>query len=106
MDLPELVPGARTLWKGETPTVLELAITSRRSDDHIRNEVFLAKAGNSTRMHFCGTLARYAGFQSEVLFMQKPVPGMSDAEYGADVQRAIDHLPAWFTATARGSTCI
>jgi radical SAM enzyme (TIGR01210 family) len=91
VDLPELEFLARALREGQTPTALELAIGVEVFDDRIRNEVFHKGLQLDQVDKLCGTLARY-GFRLKCYFMQKPVPGMSDAEAIQDVQRAIDYL--------------
>jgi radical SAM enzyme (TIGR01210 family) len=91
VDLPELEFLARALREGQTPTELELAIGFEAFDDHIRNEVFHKGLQLRHVDELCGTLARY-GFRLKCYFMQKPVPGMSDAEAVEDIHRAIDYL--------------
>lgn len=91
VDLPELEFLARALREGQTPTELELAIGFEVFDDRIRNEVFHKGLQLHQVDELCGMLARY-GFHLKCYFMQKPVPGMSDAEAVQDIQRAIDYL--------------
>jgi len=91
VDLPELEFLARTLREGQTLTQLELAIGFEAFDDRIRNEVF----HKGLQLHqvdaLCARLSPY-GFRLKCYFMQKPVPGMSDAEAMQDIQRAIEYL--------------
>jgi radical SAM enzyme (TIGR01210 family) len=91
VDLPELEFLARALREGQTPTELELAIGFEVFDDRIRNEVFHKGLQLRQVDELCGTLARY-GYHLKCYFMQKPVPGMSDAEAMQDIHRAIDYL--------------
>jgi len=91
VDLPELEFLARALREGQTPTALELAVGFEVFDDRIRNEVFHKGLQLHQVDELCAKLARY-GFHLKCYFMQKPVPGMSDAEAIQDIQRAIDYL--------------
>ncbi len=91
VDLVELEFLARALREGQTPTKLELAIGFEAFNDHIRNEVFHKGVQLPQVDELCGMLAPY-GFHMKCYLMQKPVPGMSDAEAVRDVQQAIDYL--------------
>lgn len=91
VDLAELEFISRALAEGDTPTQLEIAIGFEAFDDHIRNKVF--DKGLSLKMFedFVGKMALY-GYRLKCYFMQKPVPGMTDAEAITDIQNAIDYL--------------
>jgi radical SAM enzyme (TIGR01210 family) len=91
VDLPELEFLARALREGQTPAELELAIGFEAFDDRIRNEVFHKGLQLRQVDELCGTLASY-GFRLKCYLMQKPVPGISDAEAVRDIQQAIDYM--------------
>ena len=91
VDLAELEFVSRALAEGDTPTQLEIAIGFEAFDNRIRNEVF--DKGLSLEA-FEGLVLKMApyGYHLKCYFMQKPVPGMSDAEAVADIKDAIDYL--------------
>ena len=91
VELEELEFLSRALKEGETPTTLEIAIGFEAFDDRIRNQVF--DKGLSLDL-FERLVKRISGyrFKLKCYFMQKPVPGMSDAEATADIMNGIDYL--------------
>jgi len=91
VDLAELLFLSRALAEGDTPTQLEIAIGFEAFDDYIRNRIF--DKGLSLKMFedLVGKIASY-GYRLKCYFMQKPVPGMTDAEAITDIQNAIDYL--------------
>lgn len=91
VDEAELEFIARALAEGETPTTLEVAIGFEAFDERIRNAVFDKGLTLEQFDRLCAMLAKHR-FQLKCYFMQKLVPGMSDAEGVADIQRAIDYL--------------
>ena len=91
VDVAELEFLARVLAEGDTPTELEIAVGFEAMDDRIRNEVFDKGLTMETFERFVGKIAPY-GYRLKCYFMQKPVPGMTDAEAVADIRRAIDYL--------------
>jgi radical SAM enzyme (TIGR01210 family) len=91
VDLAELEFLARALREGATPTVLELAVGFEAMDDRIRNHVFRKGLELDRFEGLCRMLAAHQ-FHLKCYFMQKPVPGMSDAAAIADVQHALRYL--------------
>ena len=91
VDLAELEFIARTLREGETPTELELAIGFEAFDDVIRNQHFRKGLELPVFEGFVEKIAPY-GFKLKCYFMQKPVPGMSDAQGVDDIRAGIRYL--------------
>ena len=91
VDTAELEFLTRVLAEGTTPTVLELAVGFEAFDDRIRNEVFHKGLPLDAFESLVCQMAPY-GYHLKCYLMQKPVPGMSDEEAVADIQRAIDFL--------------
>lgn len=91
VDLAELEFIARALREGDTPTQLELAVGFEAFDDRIRNEVFHKGLTLARFEELCRMVAGY-GFHLKCYFMQKPVPGLSDADAVEDIQQAVDYL--------------
>jgi hypothetical protein len=91
VDIAELEFISRALAEGDTPTQLEIAIGFEAFDDHVRNRIFSKGLSLEMFEDFTGKLALY-GYRLKCYFMQKPVPGMTDAEAIADIQNAIDYL--------------
>ena len=91
VDMAELEFLSRAIAEGDTPTELEIAIGFEAFDDHIRNRIFSKGLSLETFEDFVGKMAGY-GYCLKCYFMQKPVPGMTDAEAIADIQNAIDYL--------------
>jgi radical SAM enzyme (TIGR01210 family) len=91
VDTAELEFMARVLAEGNSPTQLEIAIGFEAFDDHIRNDVF----GKGLSLEVFADLVRRIApyrFRLKCYFMQKPVPGMTDAEAVEDVHRGIEYL--------------
>ena len=85
VDLAELEFLARVFdAKGDTPTVLEIAVGFEAFDDRIRNDVFRKGLPLEAFEKCVRKIAPY-GYHLKCYFMQKPVPGMSDEEAVADV---------------------
>lgn len=82
---------ARALAEGETPTVLELALGFEAFDDHIRNDVFDKGLSLTVFETLVKRIAPY-NYLLKCYFMQKPVPGMTDAQAVVDIKNAIDYL--------------
>jgi len=91
VDMAELELISRALAEGDTPTQLEIAIGFEAFDDHIRNEIFNKGLSLETFEDFLEKMASY-GYRLKCYFMQKPVPGITDAEAVTDIQNAIDYL--------------
>jgi radical SAM enzyme (TIGR01210 family) len=91
VDIAELEFISRVLAEGDTPTQLEIAVGFEAFDDDIRNNVFHKGMTLDTFESLVKKMAPY-GFHLKCYFMQKPVPGMSDADAVADIQRGIDYL--------------
>jgi radical SAM enzyme (TIGR01210 family) len=91
VDLVELEFLRRALEEGDTPTTLELAIGFEAFDEHIRNDIFNKGLSLTKFENFISDVAPY-GYSVKCYFMQKPVPGMTDAEAVRDVEQAIDYL--------------
>lgn len=91
VDIAELEFISRALAEGDTPTQLEIAIGFEAFDDYIRNSVFNKGLSLSLFEDFLGKMASY-GYRLKCYFMQKPVPGMTDAEAVTDIQNAVDYL--------------
>ena len=91
VELAELEFIARVLAEGETSTRLEIAIGFEAFDDHIRNDVFDKGLTLAIFERLARDLAKY-GFHLKCYFMQKPVPGMTDAEAVRDIHSAIEYL--------------
>ena len=91
VDLAELLFLSRALAEGDTSTQLEIAIGFEAFDDYIRNRIFNKGLSLKTFEDFLGKMASY-GYRLKCYFMQKPVPGMTDAEAITDIQNAIDYL--------------
>lgn len=99
VDFAELEFISRALTEGDTPTQLEIAIGFEAFDDYIRNRIFNKGLSLKTFEDFVGKIASY-GYRLKCYFMQKPVPGMTDAKAVFDIQNAIDYLSQ--TATHSG----
>jgi radical SAM enzyme (TIGR01210 family) len=91
VDIAELEFLSRALAEGDTPTQLEIAIGFEAFDDYIRNRIFNKGLSLEAFEDFVGKMASY-GYCLKCYFMQKPVPGMTDAEAITDIQNAIDYL--------------
>ncbi|MBI5366993.1 MAG: hypothetical protein HZA54_08145 [Planctomycetes bacterium] len=91
VDLAELEFLARVLKEADTPRALELAIGFEAFDERIRNELFFKGLSLRVFEELVAKLAPY-GFALKCYFMQKPVPGVSDAAGIADIEAAIDYL--------------
>ena len=91
VDRAELEFIARTLAEGDTPTRLEIAIGFEAFDDHIRNDIFDKGMTLKTFERLVRLTAPY-GYHLKCYFMQKPIPGMTDAEAIDDIRNAIDYL--------------
>ncbi len=91
VDVAELEFISRALAEGDTPTQLEIAIGFEAFDDYIRNSIFDKGLSLSLFEDFLGKMASY-GYRLKCYFMQKPVPGMTDAEAVTDIQNAVDYL--------------
>jgi radical SAM enzyme (TIGR01210 family) len=91
VEFAELEFISRALTEGETPTQLELAIGFEAFDDYIRNRIFNKGLALETFEDFVSKIASYK-YRLKCYFMQKPVPGMTDAEAILDIQNAIDYL--------------
>jgi len=91
VDLAELEFLARAAREGDTPTEIEVAIGFEAFDDRVRNEVFKKGLELDAFERFIADLAPH-GFRVKTYFMQKPVPGLSDADAVLDIRRAIDYL--------------
>ena len=91
VDLAELEFIARALAEGETPTQLELAVGFEAFDNHVRNDIFDKGLSLEAFEGMVRKMSPY-GYHLKCYYMQKPIPGMSDAEAVADIQAAIDYL--------------
>jgi radical SAM enzyme (TIGR01210 family) len=91
VEMAELEFLARVLAEGDTPTQLEIAIGFEAFDEHIRNDVFDKGLSLKAFEQFVRKIAPYK-YLLKCYFMQKPVPGMTDAEAIRDIQEAIDYL--------------
>jgi len=91
VDIAELEMMSRTLKEGGTETQLEIAIGLEAYDERIRNEAFRKGLDLDVLERLAADLAPYK-FRLKCYVMQKPVPGMSDAEAVEDVRQAIDYL--------------
>jgi radical SAM enzyme (TIGR01210 family) len=91
VDMAELEFISRALAEGDTFTQLEIAIGFEAFDDYIRNRIFNKGLSLETFEDLLGKMASY-GYRLKCYFMQKPVPGMTDAEAITDIQNAIDYL--------------
>ncbi len=91
VELLELEMLSRVLKEGDTATRLELAVGFEAYDDHIRNDVFHKGLDLAKLEKLAADLGSY-DFGLKCYLMQKPVPGMSDAEGVEDVRKAIDYL--------------
>lgn len=91
VDLAELEFLYRALTEGDRQIDLELAIGFEAFDPRIRNEVFRKGLELDEFESVVSDVAPY-GFSIKCYFMQKPVPGMSDAEAVEDIRCAIDYL--------------
>jgi radical SAM enzyme (TIGR01210 family) len=91
VDIAELEFLSRALAEGDTPTRLEIAIGFEAFDERIRNDIF--DKGLSLEA-FEGLVRKIApfGYHLKCYFMQKPVPGISDAAAVADIRNAVDYL--------------
>jgi radical SAM enzyme (TIGR01210 family) len=70
---------------------LEIALGFEAFADRIRNDVY-NKGLTLAAFERLVRLTAPFGFRLKCYFMQKPVPGMTDAEAIADIRRAIDYL--------------
>ena len=91
VDLAELEFISRALDEGQTPTSLEIAVGFEAFDDHVRNDIFDKGLTLTAFESLVAKLARY-NFSLKCYFMQKPVPGITDEQAVADIQKAIDYL--------------
>jgi radical SAM enzyme (TIGR01210 family) len=91
VDLAELEFMSRALAEHEPPVNLEIAIGLEAFDDRIRNDVFHKGLPLKALDSLMEKMAPF-GFRLKVYFMQKPVPGMTDAEAVTDVKNAIEYL--------------
>ncbi|MFH1377930.1 MAG: hypothetical protein ABIH86_04185 [Planctomycetota bacterium] len=91
VDVAELEFIARALSESKRSVSLEIAIGFEAFDDHIRNDVFTKGLPLTAVEELLASLSPY-GFRLKAYFMQKPVPGMSDADAIEDIRRAIDYL--------------
>jgi radical SAM enzyme (TIGR01210 family) len=91
VEMAELEFMARVLAEGDTPTQLEISIGFEAFDDHIRNDVFHKGLSLEAFERLVRKMAPYR-FRLKCYFMQKPVPGMTDAEAVTDIQNAIGYL--------------
>lgn len=91
VDLAELEFLRRALSEEGGQIELEVAIGFEAFDERIRNEVFRKGLELPVFESFVSDVAPY-GFSVKCYFMQKPVPGLSDADAVADIHRAIDYL--------------
>jgi radical SAM enzyme (TIGR01210 family) len=91
VEVAELEFVARALREGDTPTQLELAVGVEAMDDRIRNRVFDKGLSRQAFESLARRLAPY-GYRMKCYFMQKPVPGMTDAEAIEDIRDAIEYL--------------
>ncbi len=91
VDLAELEFLSRALAEGQTPTRLELAVGFEAFDERIRNEVFHKGLELAVFEDFVARIAPYR-YRLKCYFMQKPVPGMSDAAAIEDIRQAIGYL--------------
>ena len=82
---------SRALAEGDTPTLLEIAIGFEAFDEHIRNDLFDKGLTLDVFERLVHQMAPY-GHHLKCYFMQKPVPGMTDAEAVTDIHNAIDYL--------------
>lgn len=91
VDTAELEFISRALQEGETPTSLELAIGFEAFDERLRNQIFRKGLTLAQFETLCRTAAKYR-FRLKCYFMQKPVPGMTDADGIRDIHLAIEYL--------------
>ena len=91
VETAELEFIARVLAEGDTPTLLEIATGFEAFDDHIRNEIFDKGLSLAAFEQLVEKIAPF-GYHLKCYFMQKPVPGMTDAEAVEDIHRAIEYL--------------
>lgn len=91
VDWEEMEWLSRALHDKETPSEIELAVGFEAYDEHARNGVMQKGFHLPTFEAMVEKMARY-GFRLKCYLMQKPVPGMSDAEAIADIQAAIRYL--------------
>jgi radical SAM enzyme (TIGR01210 family) len=91
VDVAELEFIARVLAEGETPTQLEITLGFEAFDGHVRNGVYHKGLSLEAFERLVQKMAPY-GYRLKCYFMQKPVPGISDAEAVTDVQKGIEYL--------------
>lgn len=91
VEFAELEFIARALAEGDTSTQLEIAVGFEAFNDHIRNNIFNKGLSLEVFERLVCEAAPY-GYRLKCYFMQKPVPGMTDAEAVADIKNAIDYL--------------
>ncbi len=91
VDLAECEILSRVLKEADTPAALELAIGFEAFDERIRNDVFQKGLTLAAFERLVEDIKPY-GFRLKCYLMQKPVPGMTDAEAIDDVKNAIDYL--------------
>ncbi len=91
VDEAELEFISRTIEEGKTPTTCEIAIGMEAFDDHIRDGILMKGLDLKKVDNMCALMKPY-GFQLKVYVMQKPVPGMSNAEAVEDVKKCIEYL--------------
>ncbi|MFC1597145.1 hypothetical protein ACFL5Q_04295 [Planctomycetota bacterium] len=91
VEIAELEFIARVLAEGDTPTQLEITIGFEAFDDRIRNDVFDKGLSLKAFERLVNKMAPY-GYRLKCYFMQKPVPGITDAEAVADIENAIEYL--------------
>lgn len=92
IDAAELEFLARAIKEArDAEASIEIAIGFEAFDEEVRNQVFRKGLSLSSFERVAELVARHQ-FKLKCYFMQKPVPGMSDEEAIADVQRGIDYL--------------
>jgi len=91
VEFAELEFIARALAEGELHTQLEIAIGFEAFDDRVRNDVFNKGLSIAAFERLVSDMAPF-GYRLKCYFMQKPVPGMTDAEAVEDIKNAIDYL--------------
>jgi radical SAM enzyme (TIGR01210 family) len=91
VEMAELEFLSRALAESDGETTLEIAIGFEAFDDHIRNDIFFKGLTLKRLEQLVEEMAPY-GFRLKCYFMQKPVPGMTEAEAVADIHAAIDYL--------------
>ncbi len=91
VEFAELEFIARALAEGDTPTRLELAIGFEAFSDHIRNNIFNKGLSLEVFERLVDKAAPY-GYRLKCYFMQKPVPGVTDADAVVDIKNGIDYL--------------